>query len=311
LDRQSLWWDFYSAQETIRGWSDTLGWWKEWFANAWWPLNYLYTPFANAQSWTIWGAYKIWLVYDAIIWVLDSIPTLPNLESIRDWLLNQWGELRVIQLDPLGWVGERIPRAYSTSPYIHRDFYHWLQDWLFREARNLYNWWVDPWGTIKDLAYVYHIHFWAFLNDWFAWLDDRAPKAYPWSPGWLSNFPVWLDDWLRREWFDLWYAKTDFRQWLKTQLADHLPDVYDLLFATDIELEELLSTRWGWAFDAFKHPGDYLSRTLFTYYPDTAAILAAPGSYVWCKLKEYLDLYAEEQKSWIQRIATRILDALW
>jgi len=177
--------------------------------------------------------------------------------------------------------------------------------------RPLYDLYRDPYQTVIQWFWTYNPFMAHLFTDWRGWLNDRIPKAYPISPGIIENFPGWLDYWLHREFFDLWYAKTDFRQWLRTQLIKYLPDVYDLLFATDEELEDILSTRWGWAFDAFRDPQNYIRESLFRYYPDTAAILAAPGSYIWCKLKEYLDSFAEEQKSWIQRIATRIINALW
>jgi hypothetical protein len=143
------------------------------------------------------------------------------------------------------------------------------------------------------------------------YLDDRFPRAYPWSPGIISNWVSWLDDWLRREWFDLWSAKTDFPQWFKTQLARHLPDIYDLLYSTSDELEAILLARFGSAMDALRHPGDYLRDTWFNNYPDSAALLAAPATYIWCKLKEYLDTFVEAESSWLQKIAARVLNALW
>jgi hypothetical protein len=311
LDRSSLWWDFFYIQRTLEDWEDYLLWWGDWFDHAWWPLNYLAPIPKTVASWTVYAKNKIWLVYNAIIWVLDSIPAVPTLEDIRDWLRKQWAEVNELIVDPVGFIGQRIPRAYNVSPYIHISFIGWLSDWLLREAKPLYDLYQNPYKAILNWFELYNPLIHHLFTNWQTWLDDRVPKAYPWSQGFITNFIGWLDDWLRREWFDLWYAKTDFRQWLKTKLAEHLPDVYDLLFATDIELEELLSRRWGWAFDAFRNPSGYIARTLSDYYPETAAILAAPGTYIWCKLKEWLDLYVEEQVNWISRIAARVLNKLW
>ncbi len=311
MDRQSLWWEFYGVQETLNGWGNNLISWAVWLEGLYWPLPHLAPLLRQVAQYPIYAKYKIWLVYNAIIWVLDSIPNIPSWEAIRDWLRGQWPDLNSILQDATDWIGRRIPRAYGTSTYIHHSFYYWLSDWLFRDFRWLYNFYRDPVGTIRDIIRVYMGSLWEIETTWWTWLDARIPKAYPWSPGILVSFKGWGDDWLRREWFDLWYLKTDFPQWFKTQLASHLPDIYDLLYSTSEELEAILLVRFGSAMDALRHPGDYLRDTWFNNYPESAALLAAPATYIWCKLKEYLDGFVEAEVTWIQKIAARVLNALW